>query len=180
MGHLKRTGGGWSGRHMVLLITAVWMMSSCGYRFAGGDAAPFGVRKIAVLMFENRTSEVGVESIFTNDFIDVMTNDGRISVVEPSRAEGVFKGVISAVEIDTISRRSSYLPLERRVTIVLDVAFEDEDGRVLWSGKEWIRTEEYTISPDKRVTERNRRAAISEISEQTAREIYQMLTWVGS
>ncbi len=165
----------WVIRVVALMMTA--LMPSCAYRFSGGDTPPFGIRRISVLMFENRTSEIGMESIFTNDLIDELTKDGRVSVVPPNRAQGVFKGVIKNMKIDTVSRRGSYIPLERRVAVVVDIIFEDKDGTVLWSKTNMRRSETYSVSPDKRETELNRRAAVSKISVKTARDIYQILTW---
>jgi hypothetical protein len=174
---VKKSGRAGRAIPVVALIMMMVMVASCTYRFAGKDAPPFGIRRISVLMFENRTSEIGVESIFTNHLIDELTKDGRMSVVPPGRAGGVFRGTVTNLSIDTVSRRNGYVPLERRVTVTLNIVFEDNDGGVLWSKKNMTRSETYGVSPDKRETELNRLVAISKISADTARDIYQILTW---
>lgn len=159
------------------LMAGAVLLSACSYRFAGGDSPPFGIQRISVLMFENRTSEIGVESIFTNDLIEALTDDGRMSVVPLHRARGVFRGAIERMHIDTVSRRNSTTALERRITVTLDISFEERGGAVLWSQRGLQRSETYGVSPDKRTTEMNRRAAVSKISLKTAQDIYQILMW---
>ena len=52
--------------------------SCCGYRFTGSGNFPTGIRSIFVAILENRTSETGVENIFTNDLIYEFTSNSKV------------------------------------------------------------------------------------------------------
>ncbi|NJL59925.1 MAG: hypothetical protein HC887_10065 [Desulfobacteraceae bacterium] len=53
-------------------------ISGCGYHFSAGKA-PEGIRQIAVLQLENRSGEIGAESIISNDLIYELSRNGMLS-----------------------------------------------------------------------------------------------------
>jgi hypothetical protein len=79
----------------VVLFVGIFL-SACGYHFEGGGELPAGVRNVFVGVFENRTSETGLENIFTNDLINEFTRSKRFAGRE--KAEAVLSGVIFLTE----------------------------------------------------------------------------------
>jgi hypothetical protein len=60
----------------VALLASVLL--SCGYRFtAAGGALPGGARQVYAPTFVNRTSDAGVEALFTTAFRDELSRAGR-------------------------------------------------------------------------------------------------------
>ncbi len=146
------------------------LVAACGYHFKGaGLKAPEGVRTIAVTVLENRTSESGIERVFTNDLVFEFTRSKVLRVVEKDRADAILSGIIKSMGEQTISRTASYDSDERRVVITLDLTLKSEDGRMLWSDAALSDREAFKVFPDDRLaTDRSRREAIEAISERLA------------
>jgi outer membrane lipopolysaccharide assembly protein LptE/RlpB len=145
-------------------------LTACGYHFKGaGLKAPEGVHTIAITMLENRTSESGIEWVFTNDLVYEFTRSKVLRVEDKSMADSVLSGTIKSMGVRTISHTASYESDERRVTIGLSLTLKSRDGKVLWSDAALSDKEDYKVFPDdKFATERNKRVAIEAISERLA------------
>lgn len=154
----------------VLAVLAV--LYGCGYHFKGmGLAAPEGVQTIAVTMLKNRTSESGIETVFTGDLAYEFTRSKVLRVVDKDAADAVLSGSIVSLDVNTISHTASYYSDERRVTVTLALALRRATGQVIWSDTGLSDQEEFKVS-DKLTTERNRRAAIEVMSERLAEKIH--------
>jgi len=149
-------------------------LTACGYHFKGaGLKAPEGVHTIAITMLENRTSESGIERVFTNDLIYEFTRSKVLRVEDKSMADSVLSGTIKSMGVQTISHTASYESDERRVTIGLSLTLKSRDGKVLWSDAALSDKEEYKVFPDdKFATDRNRREAIEVIAERLAEKAH--------
>jgi outer membrane lipopolysaccharide assembly protein LptE/RlpB len=150
------------------------LLSACGYRFAGGEPFPEGIRTLFIPVLENRTTETGVEQTFTDDLRQEFIRYDRFR--DRHRAEGVLTGVVSAMRIDPVSRRGSDVTLEQRVIITLNFTLSAADGRVVWSAENVSDNETYPVAADKLVTEQNRRNAIKVLSKRLAERTYDRLT----
>jgi TolB-like protein len=160
----------------VLIFILALSIASCGYRFAGGEDFPFGIKKIFVNMFENHTGETGIEVIVTNDFIYEFTRSNKVDVVRRHQADAVFSGVIRSVSFGSITRSNIQTTLERRVRVTFDLKLTDRQGNVLWAARDVSDDETYDVTTEKLSTERNRRKAISRLSERMAQIIYNTIT----
>ncbi len=161
---------------VILIFLLALSMASCGYRFAGGQDFPFGIKKIFVNLFENRTGETGIEVIITNDFIYEFTRSNKVEVVSRERADAIFSGVIRSVSFGSVARSSIQTTLERRVHVTFDLKLTSREGKVLWAARGISDDETYDVATEKLSTERNRRKAISRLSERIAQIIYNTIT----
>ncbi len=152
------------------------IFSACGYRFAGEGNLPSNVKSIFIKIFENRTGETGVESIFTNDLIYEFTRDRKVVLRSSDKADAILTGVIKSMRIKTVSRENLQTPLERRVQFAVDLKLTDPNGSVIWSVNGVSANEEYNVAPDKHVTEQNRRVATAALSKRLAEKVYNDLT----
>ena len=50
---------------MILIPVCLVPLTSCGYRFAGGEALPQGVESLFIEMLDNKTTEPGVDVVVT-------------------------------------------------------------------------------------------------------------------
>jgi TolB-like protein len=150
-------------------------ITSCGYHFAGGENnLPPDIRSVAVLVFENRSSEPGIENDFTNDLVYEFTRGKLLAIAEKDSADAVLTGIIKQLGSQAITYTKEVVAAEQRVYVVLDVRLKRSDnGDVLWSDESFTEKEEYTvIASDKAATEANKRAAIKELSERSAEKIH--------
>ena len=149
---------------------------SCGYRFSGGGELPHGVQTVAVDIFENRTSETGVEGIISNDIIFEFTRNGRSFTTDKARADAFLFGRIESIRTRSISRKSVHMAQERRVTMIISLNLSDKKGNLLWQSGSLSENEEYEVMPDKAATELNKRTAISALSKRLAEKVYYQMT----
>ncbi len=149
-------------------------LAGCGYHFKGtGLKAPEGVRTIAITMLENRTSESGIETVFTSDLAYEFTRSKVLRVVDKNTADAVLSGRVASLTVDTISHTASYYSDERRVTITLDLALKRADGKVIWSDSALSDKEAFKVDSSRPETEKNRRKAIKDyISKRLAEKIH--------
>lgn len=166
--HLKET------RKAIVAMVVLVALAGCGYHFKGvGLMPPAGVRTIAITVLENRTSESGIETIFTGDLAYEFTRSKVLDVVDKDTADAVLGGIISSMAVDTISHTASYMSDERRVTITLDLSLRRSDGEVIWSDRALSGREAFKVSSDNKLeTESKRRAAIEALSKRLAEKIH--------
>jgi outer membrane lipopolysaccharide assembly protein LptE/RlpB len=166
--YLRKIGQG------IVVLVLFTALSACGYHFKGaGLRAPDGVRTIAVTVLENRTSESGIERVFTNDLTFEFTRSKVLHVVDKDQADAVLSGTIKSKGEQTISHTASYDASERRVVITLDITLKSRDGRILWSDAALSDREVFKVFPDDRLaTDRSRREAIEAISERLAEKVH--------
>lgn len=151
------------------------MIAGCGYHFAGGQNFPFQIKTIFVPVFENKTSETGIETITTNAFIYELVRSSHVRVVEKDLADAVLSGTIRSLSTHTISRSSVKSPLERRVIMVVDLELTNRQGQVLWASRKFSGYESYAVQSDKLFTEARKQQAIRTISEKMAERVYYQL-----
>lgn len=151
-------------------LVIVLTITGCGYRFSAGGALPGGVKRVFVVMFENRTDETGAETILTNDFIYEFSRAGTLSGSQYG-ADARLSGEILSVSRGTISRIGINTSQERRVRLVLSLRLTGADGTLLWSQR-MTDNEEYLVEKDKETTDRNRREAIMVLSRRLAEKVY--------
>jgi outer membrane lipopolysaccharide assembly protein LptE/RlpB len=158
------------------VIIVALFFSACGYRFAGSGNLPEGIQTIAIDIFENRTTETGLENTITNDLIYEFTRKGRSVQKNRKKADAILTGVIESERISTISRQSQQSALARRVEITVSLKLTGSDGRVKWSASNVSASEDYDVATDRQVTDINKRKAIENLSKKLAERVYNRLT----
>jgi len=156
------------------LISAVVLLSGCGYRFSGSGSLPGGIQKVFITLLDNRTAETGLENTLTGDlryeFIRYNRNANQ------AEADAVLSGTVKSLRVETISRSGQHSSLERRVTVSVDLKLTDRNGRSVWSVKGLADSESYRVASDSQATDVNKRAAVSALSRRLAENIYYRLT----
>ncbi len=161
-----------------LLVLVFGMAIACGYRFAGSGAFPEGVETIFIEVIENRTSQIGVEQIVTNQLIFEFSRQRESSLVsKPDQADAVIKGAINSIRTRTISRLDSEVANEREVVMTVDLRLIKKDGgAVIWAANGLSDREAFDVASDKIQTDRNEEAAIRRLSERLSERIFNRLT----
>jgi outer membrane lipopolysaccharide assembly protein LptE/RlpB len=143
---------------VAFVLIALLTLSTCGYQLKNrGLVAPEGVQTIAVPVFENRTAETGLETVFPDDLAYQFTRSKVLQLVDRARADAVLRGEIRLVRDETVSLFENYEPAEQRVYIELQLSLIRRDGRILWADADLSDQEAYPVSPDKQETGRFRR-----------------------
>ncbi len=136
----------WGIRLMAVLVLLT--LAGCGYRPVGRAGLPPGTERpvLAIPLFANRSTEVGLEAVFANSFIETF---GRCKVLRlttrPENANLVLEGKISSVTKSSVAFFDINRSLVRRVTIRVDLQLTRRDtGQVVWKDSDIVQ-EDYTI-----------------------------------
>jgi 2-keto-3-deoxy-galactonokinase len=163
-------------RKLWITLLLCIFFSACGYRFTGSGSFRGGITSLSIEVFENRTSETGVETTFTNDLIYEVTRDQKVALTRKETADAVLTGVIASIWTENISYQEAYASLERRVHVSVDLRLTDLDGKKIWSVKGVTDNEAYAVAQIRQATEQNRDDAISILSKRLAENLYHRLT----
>ena len=160
------------------MILAVLTISSCGYRFSGGGELPGEVKRVFITIFNNRTSELGVENVLAAQLTDEFLSLGPKGVLASERqtADAELSGVISSVVINTVTLRTQLSSAERRVRITVAARLTGTNGKVLWRADALSASQPYNVEADKLTTDVNKRAAINSAARLLAETIYNSMT----
>ena len=165
---MKRTLG------RVLLICL--LLPACGYRFSGGGSLPGDAETLSVLMLENRTAEVGIQTQLNSDIIYEVTRRDSSRIARPENADALLSGVVKTVQDTDIAHTGTSTASQRRVTLVVDMKLERPDGTTLWRRNGLSDYEAYDVAANRTQTELNRRSAIKKLSKRLAETIYKSMT----
>ena len=165
-----------SPRRWVTLI--VWLTVSlatvgCGYHFAGtGGQAPGDIKSIAIDVLQNNTTEIGLESVFTNAIINQFVQWKRLPIKPRKEAEGVLGGAITGINTQEVSHVDSQKTLTTRLIITLKITLKSvETDEILWQ-RNYSYYEDYVETGNALDTALLRRQASNEIAEYLAQKIY--------
>jgi hypothetical protein len=166
-----------SGRHWQVFwcLAVVLAVSACNYRFGGYREGRAGVATMSIPPFENRTRQIGIETLFTNELVYEVGRGDRIALAAPGRADAVVHGVIKDLKTNTISRQNLNVSLERRVYVTVELTAKNRQGEAFWS-YQLTEDEVYFVEPDKVSTEANLRVALAEISRRIAEKFHYRFT----
>jgi len=165
-------GYGW----IVFLGTLAILVSSCGYRFAGQGNLPGGIPDIRIAVFENRTSETGVENIVARCLASEFVRRGVKVGSGSGEGHAVLSGSVESLQIRTISRSGQQTALERQVMLSVNVKLVGIDGATVWSAKGLTAGEAYNVEPDKPETEQSRTEAVEKLARRLAEVVYARMT----
>jgi hypothetical protein len=168
---------GKKGLCLLISCCVVWLGSSCGYRFVGSGGTPQGIDKLFIDLFENRTTETGIEVLITDNLKDEFIHKYGGALAQREHAAAVLSGSISGIKTWTVSRRGVLSSLERRIQITLDVALKDAAGETIRSATDISAAETFAVvTGDREATDENKQAAIESLSKQIAEAVFHRLT----
>lgn len=149
--------------------------NGCGYHFVGGDVqAPAHIESIAVGVVENRTTIVGIETIFTNALLNEFIRTQRLAVKSLAEADAILSGAITSIGTGAVSHLEKDKTLETRVTITLSLTLKRRgSGEILWENSSLTYFQEYTETGVALATSENRRLALAYIANYLAEKVYQ-------
>ncbi len=166
------------GRYLVMLLFV--LLAGCGYRPMGYEA-PTGqeVPTLAIPLFANRSTEVGLEAVMANAFIQTFSQGKSWRLVtQPQDADLVLEGQVQAVENTSVAYFDVTRSLVRRITVhvVLDLK-RRESGKVIW--KERVSFfDDYLVETDYHIGEATKAMGIRRGALTLARRIMEKVMMV--
>jgi hypothetical protein len=136
---------------LVLLVVAGLLgmaLAGCGYRPVARGGAPAGTARpsLAIPLFANRSTEIGLESLFANTFIETFGHSQALRLTSrPENADLVLEGKIASVAFSSTAYFNINRSVVRRVTIRVEVQLKRRStGKVIWKDQGLVQ-EDYVI-----------------------------------
>ncbi len=131
-----------------LLMFSLW---GCGYHPVGtATALDHQTRpSMAVPLFANRTTEVGLETVFANAMINTFAQTSAVQVVPGDRdADLVLEGKIRSIDNTSVAFQDVQHSTVRRVTMRVELTLRQKKGdKVLWKDTQVLQ-EDYVVDPN--------------------------------
>lgn len=161
------------------VLTALWatLLGGCGYTVNQSGQMPGNVKSIYVNVFENLTSEAGLETIIATSIVSQISRFDAGQVTSGiEQADAVIKGTIRATSSHSIARYGINVAAERLAVLYVDVQLVDRDGMVLWQVRNLSDSEPYLVFDDKINSESSKYNAYGIIAARLAEQIYSQMT----
>ncbi len=146
---------------LLLLILAL-SITQCGYRPVGSGAYSSGEQlSIAIPLFGNKSTEVGLESIFANAFVETFSQSSTVRVTpRPEEADLVLEGKVASLEYTSVAFFDIDRSLVRKVTIRVELNLKNrKTGKIIWKDTE-ILMADYVVSSNYHLGEATRAMGI--------------------
>ncbi len=157
------------------LLAGVLLAGGCGYHFTGEGAGPRqGLKSIAIPVFENKTSEPELGSLFAGVLRkEFLRKGGNIQVVSEEQADVVLRGRIMEIYTSAVAHRDVEQTIESRLYLTLEVRVEDiRNGGVIWQDPHFTYHRVFRQSQDGMTGFDNRRQAIDLLAREMAVRIH--------
>ncbi|MDA3917012.1 MAG: LPS assembly lipoprotein LptE [Deltaproteobacteria bacterium] len=156
----------------LILSVLLLVLTSCGYKLAGGGYLNSDVTHVAVEMMEDKSQATGAGVIFTNALIKEISEKTDTKIVDDTtKAIAILKGRINSITFATLSRSTTESVVERRISASVDMQLVDQGGQIIWSVKNFVSKEEYKVSDDKNTDDSNKIDAVVKISIRNAEKL---------
>jgi Lipopolysaccharide-assembly len=132
-------------KHLLLILLTL-SVSSCGYRWGLTERQlPGGYKQVAIPIFKNKSSDVGIEAPFTNALVRRFARSQVARVTDKESSPLVLEGTILSVKtrsgpgatLDQIQTLPKGAVLTTEYTLEVSTELRlirRSDERVLWSG----------------------------------------------
>ncbi len=162
-------------RRQWALFLAVSLILGCGYRplgagppvVQGAGSAAAGAPTLAIPLFGNRSTEIGLEAIMADALVHAFAQTGAVRVIPGDRAADlVLEGKVRSVDNTSVAYFDVTRSTVRRITVRVDLVLKrGEGGKILWKDTQ-ILQEDYVVDPNYHIaeatkTEGLRRAAVN-------------------
>lgn len=161
-----RTAG--LGLSLLVLLTLL----GCGYRPLGSaPAAPQGPPTLAIPLFANRSTEVGLEAILARALVNAFAVSKAVRVVNsPHGADLVLEGKVRSIDNTSVAFQDVTRSTVRRVTLRLEIDLRQRGGKVLWKDTMVIQ-EDYVVDPNYQIGEATKAEGLRRAAYTMARRV---------
>lgn len=152
-------------------------MWGCGYSINQPGEIPGNVQTVYVNVFDNLTSEAGLETIIATSIVSEISRfDAKLVTATPGEADAVIRGSIRAVSSQSIAKHGVNVAAERLAILYVDCQLVDRNGMVLWQVRNLSDSEPYLVFDDKINNEASKYNAYGIIAARLAEQIYNQMT----
>ncbi len=155
---------------VALLLVSLW---GWGYRPLGAAPSDPQVRRtLAVPLFANRSTEVGLEAIFATAMINAFAQTGAVKVVPGDKdADLVLEGKVVSLDNTSVAFDSVTRSSVRRVSLRVDMVLRQKKAdKVLWKDNIFLQ-EDYVVDPNYHLGEATKTEGLQRAAVTLARRV---------
>jgi hypothetical protein len=155
---------------VAFILVSLW---GCGYRPLGAAPPDSQVRPtLAIPLFANRSTEVGLEAIFATALINAFAKTQAVKVVPGDReADLVLEGKVRSLDNASVAFDSITQSSVRRVSLRVEITLRRKKGdKVLWKDTQYLQ-EDYVVDPNYHLGEATRSEGIHRAAITLARRV---------
>ncbi|NQT25413.1 hypothetical protein HQ585_08660 [candidate division KSB1 bacterium] len=105
----------------------------CGVYSFSGSTLPPHIKTVGIPLFEDRTTEFGIDQLLTDALIEAITDDNTLKIANPRESDTIISGVIMSVKDRTGQYNANESAGDYRVFVGVKIQFEDVKKRtILW------------------------------------------------
>ena len=157
----------WSALLLILLLLG------CGYRPLGAaPATPQGAPTLAIPLFANRSTEVGLEAVLAGALINAFAKTKAVRVISGDKnADLVLEGKVHSVDNTSVAFQDVTRSTVRRITVRVDLVLKKgESGKVLWKDSQVLQ-EDYVVDPSYHIGEATKTEGLNRAAVSLARRV---------
>ena len=159
-----------------LLFLIAFSCSSCGYSnpYTRKEQLESPSKTLHITMWENRTNELGLESIYFRLFNAWFKQSSKITVVfDEDQADLKLTGEISAIDLPGLFYDTFDEALEIKIKLTVRFTLRDtRNNSILWQERQYIIYEPFIIDPLGETTRYNKQRALLRIGDEIGELIY--------
>ena len=160
----------------VFLLLLAFSSSSCGYSnpYVKKGSQEIPSKNLLIANWQNRTNELGLESIYFRLFNAWFKKSSRISVVfDEDQADLKLTGEISAIDLPGLFYDSFDEAVEVKIKLTVHFTLRDKrNNSVLWQERRFTIYEPFIIDPSGEQTRYNKQRALLRIGDEIGELIY--------
>ena len=162
--------------YFILLFILVISLCSCGYTnpYVQKNSQGTNAKTLLITTWQNRTNELGSESIYFRLFNAWFKKSANINVVfEENEADLKLIGEISSIDLPGLFYDSFDEALEIKIKLTVRFTlYNKSDNTILWQEKQYTRYEPFLLDPSGEKTQYNKERALLRIGDEIAELIY--------
>lgn len=163
-------------RVFVFLLVLAFSCSSCGYKnpYVNKESHAPPSKTLLITNWQNRTNELGLESIYYRLFNAWFKKSSFISVVfDEDQADLKLTGEIYAIDLPGLFYNTVNEAVEIKIKLTVNFTLHDNrNNSVLWQERKFVRYEPFIIDPSGERTSYNKQRALLRIGDEIGELIY--------
>jgi hypothetical protein len=159
--------------HCWLSLFLILILGGCGYRPMGAEGpGSKGAPSLAIPLFANRSTEVGLETIMANAMINTFAQSKAVRVVPGDGvADLVLEGKVRSVDNASVAFFDITRSAVRRVTLRVELVLRQKSNdKIIWKDT-LVLQEDYVVDPNYHAGEATKAEGIRRAAVNMARRV---------
>ena len=161
---------------LFLLFFMVFSLCSCGYTnpYAQKNSQETYAKTLLITTWQNRTNELGLESLYFRLFNAWFKKSASINVVfDENDADLKLVGEISSIDLPGLFYNSFDKALQIKIKLTVRFTlYDNRNSKILWQEKHYTIYEPFLLDPSGEQTQYNKEKALLRIGDDIGELIY--------